>query len=103
MDIPIEKHQASPITGAKSRKPDVTGQAAPAPAGNDEDIAIGNEVFDTPVISLPPRAAPKEPPKGVKDLYPPPPEVKEAETKAPRKKPLERRAGLAPNFKRILR
>lgn len=102
MEIPRDKNAASPITGKSSARPE--GKAVrPEPVAaapedslelDDIDLDIRSEVFEQPVISLPPRAAPREAPKGVfKDLNPPPPDTKEVEERVSKKRPLERRSG----------
>ena len=102
MDIPGEKKPSSPATGAAARAAAPVAPASRPPVKEDEDLQIGDEVFSHTVISLPPRASRKDPPKDVfKDLNPPPPDVKEVEERTSRKKPLEKRSGQAPNFKRL--
>jgi hypothetical protein len=116
MEIPREKNPASPITG-KSTRPD--GEAAPrrepppksparakqpAPEEEDADLNVDDEIFELPVISLPPRTAPKEPLKGVfPDLDPPKEEkAKEVEPRRPQKKILSRGStDVAASFKRF--
>jgi hypothetical protein len=66
MDIPKKKHASSPITGRSSKKAKPEDSAAPKPGAkapeeeDGEDIAISEEVFQTPVIDLPARTSSKK-------------------------------------------
>lgn len=111
MDIPSEKHQPSPITGASSRNADaapaVPSDARPSVPPAADEIELDDEHFELPAMSRPlsplplPTGSRKGPHKGGGM---PPPEVQRDEARHPRKKPLERRTeGPFPKFKRLLR
>lgn len=123
MEIPSEKNAASPITG-RSPRAEGPDSSATVPAGTtDEDISITDDIFQLPVIPLPPRMQPREPVAAAVPPSPPPvavPVVKTPEAAQPsaeeapnpdkererrRMVRLERRTppGQNPAFKRLLR
>jgi hypothetical protein len=101
MSLPSEKHPSSPATGRAPRP----GEGDDVSLDEDADLTIGDEVFQRPGITIPPKPQNRDAPKGVfSDLNPPPPEVKEVEAKKKKKNPLEKRNAAPLNeFKRVIR
>lgn len=102
MDIPSEKNPATPATGASARVPGPPASPPSPPAGNDADVEFNDDSLELPAIALPPRATRQDSTRDVSRAPNPPPGVKEAEPRISRKKPLEKRTGAVPNFKRLM-
>jgi len=106
MDLPSEKHSASPITGRnpQSGAPGA-GDHRDALADGDADLEINDDVFQRPHLTVSPNPPPKEEPRDeFHDAASAPPGHKDPEVRKRKKNLLEKRhAAPLQEFKRVLR